>query len=133
MELAGLGVWSSQLRYGDASEAADAAAELDELGFTARWIPDVGGPVLDAVGRLLAATKQTVVATGILNLWMHSADEVAASYAALTAEHGVISGRTRRRPAAGAHRAAGSGRAGPEDAGVVRTPRPRRSPLLGHA
>jgi probable F420-dependent oxidoreductase len=88
MELAGVGIWSSQLRYGDPSESADAAAELDELGFTALWIPDVGGPVFDAVGRLLAATKRTVIATGILNLWMHSADDVAESDAALTAEHG---------------------------------------------
>lgn len=88
MELSGVGIWSSQLRYGDPSESADAAAELDELGFTALWIPDVGGPVFDAVGGLLAATKRTVIATGILNLWMHSAGDVADSYAALTAEHG---------------------------------------------
>ena len=88
MDLAGVGVWSSQLRYGDASESADAAAELDELGFKALWIPDVGGPVFDAVGRLLAATTRTVIATGILNLWMHSASDVAESYDALTAEHG---------------------------------------------
>jgi probable F420-dependent oxidoreductase len=88
MELTGVGVWSSQLRYGDESESADAAAELDDLGFAALWIPDVGGPVFDAVGHLLAATKRTVIATGILNLWMHSADEVAESYAALTAEYG---------------------------------------------
>ena len=53
MDLAGVGVWSSQLRYGDAGEAAEAAAELDELGFSALWIPDVGGPVLDSVGQLL--------------------------------------------------------------------------------
>jgi probable F420-dependent oxidoreductase len=88
MELIGVGVWSSQLRYGDPSESADAAAELDELGFTALWIPDVGGPVMDAVDRLLAATTRTVIATGILNLWMHSPGDVAESYAALTAEHG---------------------------------------------
>ncbi|MEB3979960.1 LLM class F420-dependent oxidoreductase [Mycobacterium sp. 663a-19] len=88
MELTGVGVWSSQLRYGDPAESADAAAELDELGFTALWIPDVGGPVFDAVGRLLAATKRAVIATGILNLWMHSPGDVAESYAALTAEHG---------------------------------------------
>jgi probable F420-dependent oxidoreductase len=88
MDLAGVGVWSSQLRYGDPSESAEAAAELDELGFTALWIPDVGGPVLEAVGHLLAATKRTVIATGILNLWMHSPTDVAASYAALTDEHG---------------------------------------------
>jgi probable F420-dependent oxidoreductase len=61
---------------------------LDDLGFPALWIPDVGGPVFDAVGHLLGATKRTVIATGILNLWMHSAGDVAQSYAALTAEHG---------------------------------------------
>ena len=88
MELSGVGVWSSQLRYSDPSEAAEAAAELDELGFPALWIPDVGGPVFDAVSLLLAATKRTVIATGILNLWMHKPSEVARSYAALTAEHG---------------------------------------------
>jgi probable F420-dependent oxidoreductase len=88
MDLAGVGVWSSQLRFGDPSESADAAAELDELGFTALWIPDVGGPVFDAVGHLLAATKRAVIATGILNLWMHAASDVAESYAALIGQHG---------------------------------------------
>ncbi len=88
MDLAGVGVWSSQLRYGDAGEAAESAAELEELGFTALWIPDVGGPVLDSVGQLLSSTKRVVIATGILNLWMHEPSDVAASYAELTAAHG---------------------------------------------
>jgi probable F420-dependent oxidoreductase len=88
MELSGVGVWSSQLRYGDAGESADAAAELEELGFQALWIPDVGGPVFDAIGQLLASTKRVVVATGILNLWMHTPSEVAASYATLSVAHG---------------------------------------------
>ncbi|GAC1399257.1 MAG: LLM class F420-dependent oxidoreductase [Mycobacterium sp.] len=88
MDLGGVGIWSSQLRYGDADAAADAAAELEDLGFTALWIPDVGGPVLDAVDRLLASTKRTVIATGILNIWMHEPSDVAASYAALTETHG---------------------------------------------
>ena len=83
-----MGVWSSQLRYGDQTESAEAAAELEELGFQALWIPDVGGPVFDAVEHLLAVTKQVVVATGILNLWMHTPAEVAASYASLSAAHG---------------------------------------------
>ena len=60
-------------------ESAEAAAELEELGFTALWIPDVGGPVLDSVDHLLASTKHTVIATGILNLWMHEPSDVAAS------------------------------------------------------
>jgi probable F420-dependent oxidoreductase len=88
MDLTGIGIWSSQLRYGNAAESSDAAAELDELGFRALWIPDVGGPVFDAVGTLLAATKRTTIATGILNLWMHTPGDVAKNFAALTAEHG---------------------------------------------
>jgi len=88
MDLSGVGVWSSQLRYGNPAESAEAAAELDELGFTALWIPDVGGPVLDSVDHLLASTKRTVIATGILNLWMHEPSDVAARYASLTETHG---------------------------------------------
>lgn len=88
MELSGIGLWSSQLRYGNPTEAAEAATELDELGFAALWIPDVGGPVLDSVDNLLTATRKTVIATGILNLWMHDPADVAARYAALTEAHG---------------------------------------------
>jgi probable F420-dependent oxidoreductase len=88
MKLTGVGLWSSQLRYGNQTEAAEAAAELDELGFPALWIPDVGGPVLDAVDNLLSATTKTVIATGILNLWMHDPADVAARYATLTQTHG---------------------------------------------
>jgi probable F420-dependent oxidoreductase len=88
MDLSGVGVWSSQLRYGKPEEAAESAAELEELGFTALWIPDVGGPVMDSVAHLLASTNQVVIATGILNLWMHEPSDVAGKHAALTAEHG---------------------------------------------
>ena len=88
MELSGVGIWNAHLRYGDPAESAEAAAELEELGYSALWIPDVGGPVLDAVAHLLASTRQTVIATGILNLWMHEPSDVAASYASLTETHG---------------------------------------------
>jgi hypothetical protein len=30
----GVGIWSSQLRYGDAGETAEPAAELEELGYS---------------------------------------------------------------------------------------------------
>jgi probable F420-dependent oxidoreductase len=88
MDLAGVGVWSSQLEYGDPSKVAEAAVELEELGFTALWVPDIGGPVLDAVRHLLSSTKQVVVATGILNLWMHDPTDAADFYASVVAEHG---------------------------------------------
>jgi probable F420-dependent oxidoreductase len=77
VKLTGTGVWSHHLRYGDASESAEAAAELDKLGYSAMWIPDVGGDVLGSVEHLLGAAPRIAVATGILNVWMHEASEVA--------------------------------------------------------
>ncbi|MCK2215640.1 TIGR03620 family F420-dependent LLM class oxidoreductase [Actinomadura sp. ATCC 31491] len=88
MDLSGVGVWSHHLRYGDPGAAAEAAAELEELGYSALWIPDTGGPVFDSVRNLLTATRRAVVATGILNLWMHDAADVAAAFAELSAAHG---------------------------------------------
>ena len=86
--LSGTGIWSSGLRYGDTGEAAERAAELESLGYTALWIPDVGGDLFGALGNLLGATRTTIIATGILNLWMHTPEETAAQHAALTAQHG---------------------------------------------
>jgi probable F420-dependent oxidoreductase len=77
MKLGGTGIWSGGLRYGEAALIADAAAELDELGYSAIWIPDVGGDVLGSVENLLEAAPRLVVATGILNVWMHEPAEVA--------------------------------------------------------
>ena len=56
--LTGTGLWSAGLRYGGAEAAAAAAAELDGLGYSALWIPDVGGDVFAAVRNLLAATSE---------------------------------------------------------------------------
>jgi len=86
--LVGTGVWSSALRYGDPAEIATAAAELETLGYSALWIPDVGGDVFGPIGNLLSATTSSIVATGILNLWLHTAQETAEQHAALTAAHG---------------------------------------------
>jgi probable F420-dependent oxidoreductase len=87
-ELGGVGVWARSLRHGDPGAAAEAASELEELGYRALWIPDVGGPVFDAAENLLAATRRAVVATGILNLWMHEARDTAAQFARLTDHYG---------------------------------------------
>ena len=83
--LGGTGVWTWQLRFGDAGEIADAAAELDDLGYSAIWIPDVSGDVLSAVEVLLQATDRVTVATGILNVWLNDAAEVAARRATWSA------------------------------------------------
>jgi probable F420-dependent oxidoreductase len=86
--LNGTGIWSAALRYGDPAEAAEHAAELEALGYTALWIPDVGGELWGPLANLLGATTTATIATGILNVWMHTPEETAEKHAALTAEHG---------------------------------------------
>lgn len=88
MQLTGTGLWSSGLRYGDRAEAADAAAELEGLGYSALWVPDVGGDLFDTVDSLLAATRQVVIATGILNIWMHEPAETSERHRAMVDAHG---------------------------------------------
>lgn len=85
--LDGTGIWAGQLRYGDPGEIGAAAAELDELGYRALWVPDVGGDLFADLEVLLGSTQRAVVATGILNLWMHSAEESAAAHHRLTERH----------------------------------------------
>src|SRR4051812_14737112 len=85
MRLDGVGIWSPQLRdHEDEGELREAAVELEELGYSALWIPGrAGGPVFDAAGLLLRATSEVTVATGILNIWMHDPEEAAAERAQL--------------------------------------------------
>jgi len=88
MNVTGTGIWDGGLRFGDPAEAREAAAEVEELGYSALWIPDIGGDVFGVVESLLSATRTVVVATGILNLWMHPAEETAAAHARLVGEYG---------------------------------------------
>lgn len=86
--LGGTGIWAGQLRYGDHGQIAAAAAELDALGYTALWVPDVGGDLWGDLEVLMSSTEKAVVATGILNLWMRPPEEAAAQHARLTEAHG---------------------------------------------
>jgi probable F420-dependent oxidoreductase len=79
--LSGTGIWNGGLRYGDPGVSREAAAEIESLGYSAVWIPDVGGDLFDALERLLDATTTLTVASGILNLWMHTPEETAATHA----------------------------------------------------
>jgi probable F420-dependent oxidoreductase len=82
-----IGIWSLELRFGERAAAVAAAAELDQLGFGALWIPGgVGGDVLSDVEALLAATRRTIIATGILNVWKHAPREVALWWQQLPAD-----------------------------------------------
>ena len=54
-EVTGSGIWSAHLRFGDPAEVSDAASELDELGYTALWIPDAGATSSGRTSLLLSA------------------------------------------------------------------------------
>ena len=87
ISLSGTGVWSGDLRYDpDAGARADAVAELDALGYTAVWIPDIGGDVFEALDVLLGATQRMTVASGILNIWRHEPAETGRWWAGLDQE-----------------------------------------------
>lgn len=86
--LTGTGIWSSGIRYGDRGQALDAAAEIEHLGYTAIWLPDIGGDLFEVVEAVLRATSTITVATGILNLWMHEASETAERHHAFVEEFG---------------------------------------------
>lgn len=88
VQLGKLGVWSMELRFGDRSQATEAAAELEELGYDTLWVPGgIDNRVLDTVDELLAATHRTTIATGILNIWKYQPQEVAAWFQQLPAGH----------------------------------------------
>lgn len=71
--LTGTGVWEMALRYGDPGRAADWAAEIEALGYSAVWIPDTGGDLFGSMANLLRSTRSLTVASGILNIWMQDA------------------------------------------------------------
>ncbi len=83
-----VGVWNIGLRNDDpsaAGEIRDAAAELEQLGYGAIWLG--GSPGVDHAIPVLEATSRIAVATGILNIWQHEAEDVAARQAEVSAAH----------------------------------------------
>ncbi len=112
LDLRGIGIWAPGLRYGDPDQIPSAAAELEDLGYSALWIPDMGGPTFEAVDVLLQATKRVTVATGVLNIWAYTPAEVAAWWHALPVaqqqrlllgvgiSHGLVIGERWQKPLA---------------------------------
>jgi probable F420-dependent oxidoreductase len=82
-----IGIWSPQLREGDPHDVAEAAAELEQLGFGTIWVPGREHDDLEERLRLLlASTRGMTVATGIVSIWTHPAEATAALHARLTSE-----------------------------------------------
>ncbi|MBM7439412.1 TIGR03620 family F420-dependent LLM class oxidoreductase [Streptomyces sp. HB132] len=83
-----IGIWSGALHGSRTDEAgrhaiAEAAAELEELRYGTLWIG--GSPSVEDAAAVVAATRAVTVATGILSIWDHPAEEVAAGVAAIDA------------------------------------------------
>lgn len=80
MDLGRIGIWTGVLDLHPSSRAKEAAAEIDELGFGALWIPEAfGREAFTSSALLLSATKRIVVATGIANIWVRDATAMAAA------------------------------------------------------
>ncbi|MBV9327585.1 MAG: TIGR03620 family F420-dependent LLM class oxidoreductase [Chloroflexi bacterium] len=83
MQLGSTGVWSGVFRQ-EKPEVLKAAAEIEDLGYGAIWMP--GGQhagLADHLQNLLKATRRAVVATGIVSIWTHPASATAATHHAL--------------------------------------------------
>ncbi|MFD7715133.1 LLM class F420-dependent oxidoreductase [Streptomyces sp. NPDC059814] len=84
-----VGIWSGAL-HGSRTDAAggraiaEAVAELEDLGYGTLWIG--GSPSPDDAAAIVAATRKATVATGILSIWDHPAQDVAARIVEIDAQ-----------------------------------------------
>lgn len=86
-KLGTIGAWTGSFQWpDDPGDVADAAAELESLGFGAVWIGLSSGD-LALHEAILDATSQLVVASAILNVWTEPAATVAASYKRISEAH----------------------------------------------
>ncbi len=90
MELGRVGIFSlAFLFHPDKGEVAEAAAELEDLGFGALLCPGwLGGDeIFPSYDRLLRATRSASVVGAVVNVWRHTVDEAAAEFASLERAH----------------------------------------------
>jgi probable F420-dependent oxidoreductase len=70
LALAPIGVWTGALDMVPVAEAQQFAAELEDRGYGAIWLPEVAGrDVMMHLALLLSATDRLVGATGIASIW----------------------------------------------------------------
>jgi probable F420-dependent oxidoreductase len=78
-QLGRVGIWSSAFVIAPAAAMREAAAEIEELGFGALWMPEGYGTKesLSAAALVLGATRRATVCTGISNIWARDATATA--------------------------------------------------------
>jgi probable F420-dependent oxidoreductase len=80
-----IGVWTGNLDFLPTAAMKDAAAELEELGYGAIWVPEVAGrDVFVSLTHILSSTQRLVGATGIANIWGRDAIAMACGVRAVT-------------------------------------------------
>lgn len=79
------GIWTSKLRHEEPQVGAEAAVELEELGYGAVWLGSASGVAHAAP--LVKATSRITVATGIVSIWTYPAHETARAFAELESTH----------------------------------------------
>lgn len=74
MDLGRVGLWQYQLDQVPSAQSQEHAAELEELGYGAIWVPEmVGRDAFVNCTLLLSATNRIVMATGIASIWARDA------------------------------------------------------------
>jgi alkanesulfonate monooxygenase SsuD/methylene tetrahydromethanopterin reductase-like flavin-dependent oxidoreductase (luciferase family) len=92
IELGAIGIWTAQLDYQSAAKIREAAAELEQLGFSAIWFPESAGrEALTHSALLLGATERIVIATGIANIYARDAVTMAAAQKTLVEAYPGVS------------------------------------------
>jgi probable F420-dependent oxidoreductase len=81
MDLGRVGIWTFALDLQPIARARELAAELDELGYGAIWLPEaVGRDPLVHAALLLGATRRITAATGIATIYGRDAMTMAAGW-----------------------------------------------------
>jgi probable F420-dependent oxidoreductase len=80
-----IGIWTGALDTVPASRSRELAAELEELGYGAVWLPEVAGrdPFVH-LALILSATRTLIGATGIANIWARDAVAISGAVKGLT-------------------------------------------------
>src|SRR5919197_2975317 len=81
-----VGVWSFTLEAQTAVEEADAAREIESLGFAAIWVPEAvdSREIFSHAAWLLASTESVTIASGIASIWARDAVATANGWRMLT-------------------------------------------------
>lgn len=74
MEIGRVGIWAYQLDLVPSGQAKEIAAEIEEMGYGALWIPEmIGRESFVSSTLLLSGTEKLVIATGIASIYARDA------------------------------------------------------------